>query len=121
VWNEDAEAIEKMLKGRRLTKDDIWPRKLISPAQALKSNKLTDSQKTSIEKKYVTEKAGAMKLCKVAHGDEQTAEEMFKDVSENVVQSKTTVVQSAPSVFNDGMNPVEPEIVTTTNDEVSFF
>ena len=121
VWNEDPEAIEKMLKSRRLTKDDIFPRKLISPAQALKSDKLTDAQKKSIEGKYITEKAGALKLCKVAHGEEQTAQEMFKDVSENVVQSETTVVQSAPSVFNDGMNPVEPEIVTTTDTEVSFF
>jgi len=122
VWNEEEAAIEKMLKGRRLTKDDIYPRKLISPAQALKSDKLTDSQKASIEKKYITEKAGKLKLCKVAHGEESTVEEMFKDVSESVVQSQTPVVQSAPSVFNDGMNPVEPEIVTTTNnDEVSFF
>lgn len=109
VWNEDEAAIEKMLKGRRMTKDQIFPRKLISPAQALKHEKLTDAQRDAIAKKYITEKAGKLTLTQVAHGEETTVEEMFKDVSENVVQSETTVVQSQPSTQ------------TTTTEEVSFF
>jgi len=108
-WNEDAEAIEKMLKGRRLTKDDIYPRKLISPAQALKHSKLTDAQRTAIEKKYITTVAGKMTLTQVAHGEETTVEEMFKDV---VAQCDTPVVQSHVSIFDD---------VKSNDEEVSFF
>lgn len=110
VWNEDEEAIEKMLKGRRLTKDDIYPRKLISPAQVLKHSKLTDAQRTAIQKKYISEKAGAMKLTRVAHGEEVNAEEMFKDI---VAQSDTPVVQSPVSMFDD--------VKSNDNEEVSFF
>lgn len=109
VWNEDEDAIEKMLKGRRMNKDDIFPRKLISPAQAMKHEKLSDTQRTAIAKKYITEKAGNLMLTQVAHGEETTPEEMFKDVSENVVQSETSVVQSQPSTQ------------TITTEEVSFF
>tara|TARA_R110000744_G_scaffold380326_2_gene500723 strand:- start:671 stop:2005 length:1335 start_codon:yes stop_codon:yes gene_type:complete len=109
-WNEDAEAIEKMLKGRRLTKDDIYPRTLISPAQALKHSKLTDAQRVAIEKKYITSVAGKLSLTQVAHGEESTVEEMFKDV---VAQCDTPVVQSPVSLFDDEIKVID--------EEVSFF
>ena len=109
-WNEDEAAIEKMLKGRRLTKDDIYPRKLISPAQALKHSKLTDAQRTAIEKKYISSVAGKMSLTQVAHGEETSASEMFKDV---VAQCDTPVVQSPTSLF--------PDEIKVIDEEVSFF
>ena len=107
-WNEDAESIEKMLKGRRFTKDDIYPRTLISPAQAMKHAKLTDSQREAIEKKYISSVAGKMSLTQVAHSEETPVEEMFKDV---VAQCETPVVQSPVSLFDD----------VKSNEEVSFF
>ena len=97
-----------MLKGRRLTKDDIYPRTLISPAQAMKHAKLTDSQREAIEKKYISSVAGKMSLTQVAHSEETPVEEMFKDV---VAQCETPVVQSPVSLFDD----------VKSNEEVSFF
>jgi len=119
VWNADEEEIAKALKSRRMKKDDIYPAKLLSPAQMLKSDKLTDDQKKKLEDKFITFKAGKLKPTKVAHGDEMSAEEMFKDVSENkssdnVAQSNTHVIESAPSVFE------EPKPETQT-EEISFF
>lgn len=76
----------------------------------LKHSKLTDAQRTAIQKKYISEKAGAMKLTRVAHGEEVNAEEMFKDI---VAQSDTPVVQSPVSMFDD--------VKSNDNEEVSFF
>lgn len=83
VWNEDAETVEKKLKGKRLTKDDIYPRKLASPAQilGLPDDKLSKSQKQRVEEELVSFKAGKLKLTKVAR-KQQTAEQMFADVQE---------------------------------------
>lgn len=90
VWNEDEETIVKALKGRRLKQADIFPPKLLSPAQMMKSENLTDEQKKKLSDKYVTVKAGAMKLSKVARGEESN--HLLKDVAEssdNVAQSAT--------------------------------
>jgi len=107
VWAKDEEEIVKVLKARRFVKDEIYPPKLASPAQVMKSDKLTAKQKADIEEKYITEKAGALKLTKVAHGDEKEPTEMFADViQENVVQSNTNVVQSNPkSIFDEQPQP----------------
>jgi acyl-ACP thioesterase len=80
---------------------------LASPAQVLKSSKLTEKQKSDIEAKYITEKAGAMKLTKVAHTEKKDSTEMFADVIEqNVVQTDTNVVQSTPkSIFDEQPQP----------------
>lgn len=107
VWAKDEEDIVKVLKARRFVKDEIYPPKLASPAQVLKSSKLTEKQKSDIEAKYITEKAGAMKLTKVAHTEKKDSTEMFADVIEqNVVQTDTNVVQSTPkSIFDEQPQP----------------
>jgi len=80
IWNE-SEEIVKMLKARRLKRDDIYPPKLASPAQIMKHPDLTDDQKAKIEKQYIATKAGELKLTKVARG--QKSELPFKDVAQS--------------------------------------
>ncbi len=90
VWTEDEESLIKKLKAKRLKLDDIYPKKLASPAQILKNNKLTEAQRANIEKQLVTFKAGSLKLTKVAHDEPELqevnkAEMMFGDVKPEVV------------------------------------
>lgn len=110
VWAKSEEEIVKALKGRRLTKDDIFPPKLISVAQALKSDKLDDKQKARLEKDFVAEKAGKMSLKKVSR-DHQA--------EKSVGQSSTADLQSAEMMFGDVAKPdtAEPEV----KQEISFF
>jgi hypothetical protein len=88
VWNEDEETIAKALKGRRMKKDQIYPAKLLSPAQLEKVECLTEDQKSKLLAQFVSEKSGKLKLTKVSR--DESAEEMFKDV----VQSDTNDVES---------------------------
>lgn len=125
VWNEDEEVIAKVLRGRRMKKDQIFPAKLLSPAQLEKVDCLTDDQKRKILDQYVTEKSGKLRLTKVAHNE--SSQELFKDVVQcntNDVSSPETMFSDAvkkeptPSLFND-----EPaaEVPAATDNEVSFF
>lgn len=52
-WSAEEEEIVKMLKARRLKNEDIYPKKLISPAQVLKLGTLTKEQKEKIQKQYI--------------------------------------------------------------------
>ena len=88
IWNESEDEIVKVLKNRKLKRDDIYPPKLASPAQVMKNPNLTDDQKEKIEKQYVTVKAGELKLTKVARGKKE--ELPFKDV----VQTTTNDIPS---------------------------
>lgn len=106
-WNEDEEVIVKKLKAKRLKLDDIFPKKLISPAALLKSDKLTDSQKKKVESELVSFVEGKLSLTKVAH---------------SVAQSSTDDVQSAEMMFADVATPTEPAPAETdATTEVSFF
>lgn len=96
-WNEPEEEIVKKLKSRRLKLDDIYPKKLISPAALLKSDKLTAAQKKKIEEELVTNLAGKLVLKKVA-------------------QSSTNKLKSVHQMFAD----VPSEPVADSND-ISFF
>jgi hypothetical protein len=84
VWNADAKEIEKALKGRRLKLADIYPPKLISPAQMKKlpASKLTTEQKKRIEKDYISEKVGKLVLRKVARKEKESAEQLFADIQQ---------------------------------------
>lgn len=103
VWNAPEEDIAKMLKGRKWKKDDIYPPKLISPAQVLKSDKLDEKQKERIEKEFISFRAGNMTLQKVAReqAPEQTVEMMFADVPRvDATQPSTPQVEEpAPVSF----------------------
>tara|TARA_R110000787_G_C13443394_1_gene446730 strand:+ start:6404 stop:7717 length:1314 start_codon:yes stop_codon:yes gene_type:complete len=81
VWNDSEEAIAKMLKARKFKKDDIYPSKLISPAQVLKSELLNAKQKAAIEKEYISHKvSNKLKLTKVTVVEKDDAALMFGDI-----------------------------------------
>lgn len=105
-WNEPEEEIVKKLKSRKLKLDDIYPKKLASPAQILKSDKLTDAQKKRIESDLVSEVAGKLTLKKVAH---------------NVAQSSTDDVQSVQQMFASVPASTEPTATDSSDNEISFF
>lgn len=105
-WNEPEEEIVKKLKSRKLKLDDIYPKKLASPAQILKSDKLTDAQKKRIESDLVSEVAGKLTLKKVAH---------------NVAQSSTNDVQSVQQMFASVPASTEPTATDSGDNEISFF
>lgn len=106
-WNESEEEMVKVFRARKLKQDDYYPKKLASPAQILKSDKLDDSQKKRLADKYIVETAGKLKLTRVAKTTEKSTEMMFADVEPTVVsfdqlqkevaQSPKPVVQSQPS------------------------
>lgn len=79
VWNDTEEEIGKKLKGKRLTLDEYMPRKMATPAQILKIEKLSTTQKKKIEEELITFKAGKLKAVKVEQ-EKQSAEMMFADV-----------------------------------------
>jgi hypothetical protein len=95
-WNGDEETIAKMLKGRRLSKDIIYPTSLISPAQVLKLKELTDEQKAKIQKEYISSVAGKLSLSKVSR--ESKKPEVEKMFTEAVAQCTTDEVVSLPVV-----------------------
>jgi len=88
VWNIPDDEMAKKLKARKMLLDDIYPKKLISVPQLMKSDKLTDKQKERIEDEFVETKAGKMTLQKVAHSQK-----------ESVSQSDTDVLHSAKEMF----------------------
>lgn len=91
VWNGEEDEIVKMLKGKRVKKDDIYPSKLISPAQALKLPNLTEKQRKDIESKWITNVAGKLKLTKVSRESQSNvtdAASMFMGVVEKEVQQE---------------------------------
>jgi hypothetical protein len=79
-WAETEETIVKMLKARRLKKDDIFPAKLISPAAVMKLDSLTKDQKEKIQKVYIEKKPGGKKLTKVRASEPVDAAVMFADI-----------------------------------------
>lgn len=93
VWGEPEEVVVKKLKAQRLKKDDIYPPKLISPAQYLKLKSLKPEQKKRIEEELIVTKAGNEKLVRVAKKEKISADEMFAEERKALDFSKP-----APSV-----------------------
>ena len=79
VWNEEPEVIAKKLKGMGFKKDEIFPPKLVSPAQARKKEGLTEGKANNLEK-LITTMAGK-KTLKKGHRVEQ-AQQSKPDVKE---------------------------------------
>jgi len=98
-WAINEEELVKKLRSRKLTQDDIYPKKLASPAQILGNSKLTDKQKVDIEKQFVATKAGKRKLGRVEYSKaEKDVNILFADVTESVGQSTTEEVESTTEV-----------------------
>ncbi len=97
VWGSTPEEVEKVLKGRRWKKADIYPAKLISPAAMMNSDLLTPEQKKRIEAEHIVEKAGKLTLKKVGRGNETNrVEKDTKEMFDVAVQPATDVQQSEP-------------------------
>lgn len=75
-WNCDEDMVEKKLKGFRVKKADIYPSKLISPAQALKLECLTDKQKEKIQENMIESVPGRQKVVRVKI-QKPSVDEMF--------------------------------------------
>lgn len=80
TWSVSEEEVVKMLKARRLKKEEIYPSKLISPAQVLRLENLTNEQKEKISKQYIKKEAGGLKLTKVRQKPETDKAAVFLDV-----------------------------------------
>jgi len=65
TWAEDEEEIVKILKSRKFKLTDIYPPKLISPAQVMKLDMLTDTQKETLKKKCINVTKGKPTLVAV--------------------------------------------------------
>lgn len=89
AWIGDVETIEKMLKGRKLKKDEIFPSKLISPAAMMKLEKLTKDQKTKIWDKFVEKKPGKSTLKKVRTAEKDPTMLFSKNVMDEILSEPT--------------------------------
>lgn len=92
-WNLPEEEIAKKLKSRKLKLAEIYPSKLISPAQCLKLENLTDAQKKKIEEELISDVAGKLTLKKVSHNVSQNAT--------NDVESINTMFAEVPEASNN--------------------
>lgn len=92
AWSISDEEMADVLKARRLKQAEIFPPKLASPAQVMKLDSLSDTQKERLEKEYIIKKEGALKLTRVGK-KEVPVESLF----EGVAQSTTKEVQSNQS------------------------
>lgn len=101
VWALPEEEIVKKLKSRRLKNEEIYPKKLISPAQVLKLSCLTDDQKKKIENELITFKAGSDKLQRVAKKEVEkpTAQELFGEVIDSKPVEEAPDFTEAPNFF----------------------
>ena len=81
-WNAADDIIAKKLKSRRLKNVDIYPPKLISPAQVMNLDLLNDDQKARIKKELITFVDGKKSLQKVKYEKpEKDIELMFMGVT----------------------------------------
>lgn len=107
VYTLPDEDIAKALRGRKMKKDDIYPAKLITPAALMKSDALTNEQKESFSKKYITKIASDKQILKRVTRD--ASNKNSKDLFKDVVQCQT----------NDLQSPVTFDQVQTEN-KISF-
>lgn len=83
VYNEKAADIAKILKGKRIKQDFIYPKKLVTPAALLKNKEIPQATRDKIEKELVSFKAGDDSLQRVPVKEKTSVEEMFGDVDFN--------------------------------------
>ena len=80
-WADDEEIVVKKLRAMRLKKDEVLIPTLISPAQALKHESLSERQKNNIEK-MINVKEGKAKVVPKKEIDKKSAQDMFAAVPE---------------------------------------
>lgn len=79
IWNVKDDEVLKTLKSLRFKSDEMQPRSLVSPAQALKHPGLSEAQIEKL-KSIITEKASGEKLSRVSFTNTLQPEEMFGEL-----------------------------------------
>lgn len=79
-WNENEEEMVRALRARKLKPDQIWVKKLNTPAAILKCPDLTAKQKETLEAKYVSETV-PMKFGRLKKQQPKPAKSLFDDVA----------------------------------------
>jgi hypothetical protein len=85
-WAEGEDEVAKKLRNRKLSRAQIYPAKLITPAQVMKLDNLTDHQKHRIETEMVQVTYGPKRivpLIKSDKTDKNTPESLFGDLPAN--------------------------------------
>jgi hypothetical protein len=86
IWNVPEEEIYKMLKNKKLKKEEIYIPKFVSVAQVLKHSKLTQKQRDDIQKTYVNIVPGTMKLGKKTGEDEDSTASILKEIQQDILK-----------------------------------
>lgn len=100
-WADDEEVTAKKLKGMRCTKVEIYPARLITPAQALKLERLTEQQVKKMEGSMISYIAGKETVIKsVSKGDDkpEPGKSLFADVAAKEAAAQVPVVKEIPIV-----------------------
>ena len=84
LWVKSEEETAKALKAKRFTVKEIYPPKLLSPAQALSKSGLTQTQKKRLEDDLIVTKAGPLRPTKVPiHTKKLSPQMMFSGTPAN--------------------------------------
>jgi len=107
AWKEDEKLTVKKLKGMRFTQKDLYPTKLLSPAQALKKEDLTPRQRDRMIAELIDVKDGKPKVVPMKVNT-LSAEEMFAEVAipdATSIEIVTTVATDAKCTIDVGVAP----------------
>lgn len=96
AFNISEDELVIKLKAKRMKKGDIYPSKLITPAQLIKCKALTPTQQKDVLK-YIKEVPGKLTLKKVRR-EQQTVEEMFPVVEPTGMVVKSEIVGTENTV-----------------------
>jgi len=132
VYSVSDEVVEKKLKACRLKKGDIYPAKLISPAQVMKLKELTDVQKERLQKEIITHVAGKLTLKQVERTKAveagKDADLMFADVpvADDSVPGWVADATLGDATLGDATKGVIDKSIAAasnpeTTEEISFF
>lgn len=92
VWSLSEDEIVKKLKSLRMKKDDMYPPKLITPAQAMKLSSLSDKQKKKIESELISTVAGKLRLKKVSRTEQIDKVDFFSEVPDKTTNQNKPMI-----------------------------
>jgi hypothetical protein len=103
-WVDDEETVEKKLRGMRLKVNDVYPKKLITPAAALKHEHFNERQLKRMKEEMIQTVAGDKKLGKLKpQADATTMFEGVVPVTTEVVTTEVVTTVAAPAPLPDFM------------------
>lgn len=91
-WKISEEELVKKLRAVKLTKDEMYISKILSPAQVLKHSKLTSHQKKRFESEFIEKVPGKSSLKQLKVKETDKVLDIFASVSvDSVVQCNTEI------------------------------